>query len=219
VHHGWHGTHRYDIQVLATHASTWVYRYSSLLQWYVPLGGNVGTCCVRPNIATWPRWPRHQSIWPWMSSFVVRSTNLSVTIILYLTITFFYSDNDITAKCTVATHSIPTDRPFWFRFNSETSHTTKLTFSFHGSIAPVGLDFFIVEVSRSHSDTPQSVRPLWTRNRSVAQTTSTRQRTTLTADRHPCLLRDLNPQSQKRAVTYSRLRPRGHWDILPWSHL
>jgi len=22
VHHGWHGTHRYDIQVLATHAST-----------------------------------------------------------------------------------------------------------------------------------------------------------------------------------------------------
>jgi hypothetical protein len=24
VHHGWHGTHRYDIQLLATHASTWV---------------------------------------------------------------------------------------------------------------------------------------------------------------------------------------------------
>jgi hypothetical protein len=23
VHHGWHGTHRYDTQVLATHASTW----------------------------------------------------------------------------------------------------------------------------------------------------------------------------------------------------
>ena len=38
VHHGWHGTHRYDIQVLATHASTWVYQYSSLLQWSVPLG-------------------------------------------------------------------------------------------------------------------------------------------------------------------------------------
>jgi hypothetical protein len=30
VHHGWHGTHRYDIQVLATHASTWVHGYSSL---------------------------------------------------------------------------------------------------------------------------------------------------------------------------------------------
>ena len=37
VHHGWHGTHRYDIQVLATHASTWMHRYSSLLQWSVPL--------------------------------------------------------------------------------------------------------------------------------------------------------------------------------------
>jgi len=38
VHHWWHGTHRYDIQVLATHASTWVHRYSSLLQWIVALG-------------------------------------------------------------------------------------------------------------------------------------------------------------------------------------
>jgi len=38
VHHGWHGTHRYDIQVLDTHASTWVHRYSSLLQWSVALG-------------------------------------------------------------------------------------------------------------------------------------------------------------------------------------
>jgi hypothetical protein len=28
VHHGWHGTHRYDIQVLATHASTQTHRYS-----------------------------------------------------------------------------------------------------------------------------------------------------------------------------------------------
>jgi len=38
VHHWWHGTQRYDIQVLATHASTWVHRYSSLLQRSVPLG-------------------------------------------------------------------------------------------------------------------------------------------------------------------------------------
>ena len=38
VHHGWHGTHRYDIQVLATHESTWVHRYPSLLQWSVHLG-------------------------------------------------------------------------------------------------------------------------------------------------------------------------------------
>jgi hypothetical protein len=27
------GMHRYDIQVLATHASTWMHRYSSLQQW------------------------------------------------------------------------------------------------------------------------------------------------------------------------------------------
>jgi len=38
VHHWWHSTQQYDIQVLATHASTWVHRYSSLLQWSVPLG-------------------------------------------------------------------------------------------------------------------------------------------------------------------------------------
>ena len=38
VHRGWHGTRRYDIQVLATHASTWVHRYASLLQRSVPLG-------------------------------------------------------------------------------------------------------------------------------------------------------------------------------------
>ena len=38
VHHRWRGTLRYDIQALATHASTLVHRYSSLLQWYVPLG-------------------------------------------------------------------------------------------------------------------------------------------------------------------------------------
>jgi len=38
AHHRWHDNHRYDIQVLATHTSTWVYRYSSLLQWSVSLG-------------------------------------------------------------------------------------------------------------------------------------------------------------------------------------
>ena len=46
VHHRWHGTHRYDIQVLATHASKWVHRYSSLLQWSVPLGQRGHVACV-----------------------------------------------------------------------------------------------------------------------------------------------------------------------------
>jgi hypothetical protein len=32
VHHEWRGTHRHDIQVLATHTSTWVHQYSSMLQ-------------------------------------------------------------------------------------------------------------------------------------------------------------------------------------------
>jgi len=47
VHHRWHGTHRYDIQVLATHASTWVHRYSSLLQWSMPLGQRGHVAMVR----------------------------------------------------------------------------------------------------------------------------------------------------------------------------
>ena len=38
VHQRWRGTHRYDIQVLTTHASTWMHRYSSLVQWSVALG-------------------------------------------------------------------------------------------------------------------------------------------------------------------------------------
>ena len=38
MHPWWHGTHPYDIQVLATHTSTWVHLYSSLLQRSVPLG-------------------------------------------------------------------------------------------------------------------------------------------------------------------------------------
>jgi hypothetical protein len=38
VHHVWHSTHPYGIQVIATHVSTWVHRYSSLLQWSVALG-------------------------------------------------------------------------------------------------------------------------------------------------------------------------------------
>jgi len=65
VCHRRHGTHRYDIQVLATHASTWVHRYSSPLQWSVPLGqrGHVGgsfayfarnACCtVTTDLLVW----------------------------------------------------------------------------------------------------------------------------------------------------------------------
>ena len=58
-------THRCGIQVLATHVSTWVYRYSSLLQWSVTLGqrGLVGgsfayfarnaRCTVTTDLLVW----------------------------------------------------------------------------------------------------------------------------------------------------------------------
>ena len=67
---------------------------------------------------------------------------------------------------------------------------------FCGSTALVGQGLLIVEISRSHSDTPQSVGLLWTSDRSVA-VTSTWQHTTPTRDRHPCLRRDANPQFQQ----------------------
>jgi hypothetical protein len=57
VHNEWHGTHRFDIQVLATYASKWVHRYSSLPQWSVTTV-TARDVLVRPTIATWPRWPK-----------------------------------------------------------------------------------------------------------------------------------------------------------------
>jgi hypothetical protein len=75
VHHEWHDIQRYDIQVLVTHASTWVLRYSSVLQWSVLLGQrgdvtvvgrtNDGTYCVRPTIVTWPHYYWHVSLQQW----------------------------------------------------------------------------------------------------------------------------------------------------------
>jgi len=48
----------------------------------------------------------------------------------------------------------------------------------------VGQGLLIIEVSRSHSDTPHSVGLLWTSNQPEAGT-STWQYTTLTEDKHP----------------------------------
>ena len=59
VHYGWHGTHRYDIQVLATHASTWVHRYSSLLQWSVALGQRGDVAMVLCVLCT--KWKLHSN--------------------------------------------------------------------------------------------------------------------------------------------------------------
>jgi len=55
---------------------------------------------------------------------------------------------------------------------------------------PVGQDLFIIEDSWSHSNTPHSVRLLWTSDQPVAET-STWQHTTFTRDTHSCPQRDL----------------------------
>ena len=59
--------------------------------------------------------------------------------------------------------------------------------SFNGSTALVSLDLLLAKVSRSLSDTPQSVGLLRTSVRPVAET-STWQRTTLTTDRQTDML-------------------------------
>jgi len=79
----------------------------------------------------------------------------------------------------------------------------------------VGQGLLIIEPSRSHSDTPQSVGLLWTSDQPDAETSSL-QHTTLT-DRHaPGGIRTLN--SRKWATTDPRLRPRGHRDGLKQQH-
>jgi hypothetical protein len=60
----------------------------------------------------------------------------------------------------------------------------------------VGKRLLIIEASRSHSDTPHSVRLIWTSGQTVAET-STRQHTTHTKDRYSCPQRVSNPQSHQ----------------------
>jgi hypothetical protein len=62
--------------------------------------------------------------------------------------------------------------------------------------SPVGQGFLIIEVSLSHLDTWHTVGLLWTSDQLDAET-STWQHTTLTTERHTCLRREWNPQSQQ----------------------
>ena len=78
---------------------------------------------------------------------------------------------------------------------------------------PVGQGHLIIEASRSHSDTPHSVGLLWTSDQPDAEN-STRQNSTLTRDRHPCLRREPNSRSQLA----SGLRQRSHWDRHPYGY-
>ena len=64
-----------------------------------------------------------------------------------------------------------------------------------GSTVLLGLGLLVVEVPRSHWDTPHTEGVLWTSVRPVAET-STWPHTTLTRKRRPCLRRVSNPQSQ-----------------------
>jgi len=65
----------------------------------------------------------------------------------------------------------------------------------------------LVEASRSHSDTPQSEKLLWTTDQPVAET-STWQHTTLTTNTHASAgIRNRN--HSKRAAANPRLRQRG----------
>ena len=76
-------------------------------------------------------------------------------------------------------------------------------FFFHVSTALVGLGLFILEVSRSHSDTPRSVGLLWTSHRPVAETSTLQQ--TLTRYRQPCYRLNSNPQSQQTSGHYTSI--------------
>ena len=76
----------------------------------------------------------------------------------------------------------------------------------------MGQALLIIEVSRSHSDTPHSLGLLWTSDRPDAET-STWKHKTLTRERYdPGRIRTRNPS--KRAPSTPSIRPRGHWDRL-----
>jgi len=74
----------------------------------------------------------------------------------------------------------------------------------------VGKGLLIIEASRWHSDTPHSLRLLWTSDQADAETSTwqyTRQETDIHA---PSAIRTRNPS--KRATVDPRLSPRGQWD-------
>jgi hypothetical protein len=96
-------------------------------------------------------------------------------------------------KCSVSLRAVKTIISVcneWNKFGTK-------SFSPYGSTAPRGPRPPHFSRLRDHTlDTPQSVGLPWTSDQLVAET-STWQHTTLTRDRHPCLRRDSNPQSQQ----------------------
>ena len=71
----------------------------------------------------------------------------------------------VTCTATLNENRRQKDIHFIFVLSTEKIVVKENIFFFHGSTALVGLDLEIVEVSRSHSDTPHSVGLLWTSDR------------------------------------------------------
>jgi len=74
----------------------------------------------------------------------------------------------------------------------------------------MGLGLLIVEFSRPHSETPQSVELLWTSDRLVAETSTRQHKTQETEFHDPGGFRIRSPS--KWAAANPRLRSCDHWD-------
>ena len=75
---------------------------------------------------------------------------------------------------------------------------------------PVGQGHRIIEASRSHSDTPQSLGLLWTSDQPDAETSDSTQHSRETDTLSSGGIRTRNPM--QRMAANPSLRPRGHWD-------
>jgi len=98
-----------------------------------------------------------------------------------------------------------------FQMQSTSSDFSASKDIFMANGPPVGQVLFIIEGSRSHSDTPQSVGISGTSDQPDAET-STWQHTPLTRNRQLCPRRNSNPQSQQasgRRPTPYTARPLG----------
>ena len=85
-------------------------------------------------------------------------------------------------------------RPFTMWLKCVHNHHRNPNFFPSGATPHSSLGGLVVEVSRSHSDTPHSVGLLWTRDLHVSENSTWRQ-TTFTSDRQPRPRREPNPQS------------------------
>ena len=81
--------------------------------------------------------------------------------------------------------------------------------------AQVGPDILIIQASRSHSGTPNSVGLLWVSDKADAETSSW-QHTTFTTDRYHCPSGIRTRTPRKRAAGEPRLRQRGRQDWRLW---